>query len=76
MNDKPRTWTLVGTDPFELPVVEAGLILVDERVRVVELGPILDLLEQLVTPMDTISAEDEPLKAAEALLRDWRRRNA
>lgn len=67
MNDKPRTWTLVGNDPFELPVVEAGAVLVGEEVRVVELEPMLDLLECLTAEN---GPDIESILEGEALLKE------
>lgn len=67
MNDKPISFEL-SWDGTAYRVSRPRYLLAGERRKVVELEPMLELLEQLVTPMDTISAEDEPLKAAEALL--------
>lgn len=69
VSDEPRTWTIQEAVPG-FASVQGNPPFTEPPVKVVELEPMLELLEQLVTPMDTISAEDESLKAAEALLRE------
>lgn len=40
--EKPRTWTLEGTWHHDWPGIAVG-----ERVKVIEAGPVLDLLERM-----------------------------
>jgi len=74
MSDKPRTWSLVGTDsprpgelPEDLPTVEAGPVMHEEDVVVVELEPVLDLVRDL---FDVGFAGRDLHERTEALLRE------
>lgn len=57
MPTEPRTWTIYAGDEWQEGHVVEGDLLKAERVRVVELDPVLDLLDRLIDTQSTTRIE-------------------